>query len=177
MLTNNNIDPDKDVNISYVGGASEVPSLILSGKAKIAVVPEPMLSTVLSKKSDLKVICNINDEWKKILGSDDGYPQSTLIVKDDLLENSEEFINEFNKLISKDIDFVNTNREEAGKMCEELGISVAAPILVKALDNANLKYKNISETKDAYNNYYKKLNEYEPKLIGGKVPDEKIFAK
>lgn len=177
VLKAKGIDADKDVNLSYAGAASEITPLILTGKATVAVVPEPMLTAVMSKNKNVKVICNLNEEWKSILGSKEGYPQSTLIIKEDLLKEDKDFVNEFKSLASKDIEYVNNNRDEMGKVCEELSISVKAPLLNKALDNANLKFTDINSTKNDYIKYYEKLNEYEPKIIGGKVPDEKIFAE
>ena len=52
VLKDKGYDPDKDFNFSYVNGVTELAPTILAGKTKYAVIPEPALSQVLSKKSD-----------------------------------------------------------------------------------------------------------------------------
>ena len=64
ILKNNNISED-DINFSYVGAASELAPLVASGKAEYAVLPEPILSTVMSKNPNINIILNLNDEWAK----------------------------------------------------------------------------------------------------------------
>ena len=86
ILKNNNIS-EEEVNFSYVGAASELAPLVATGKAEYAVVPEPVLSTVMSKNPNIKIILNLNEEWAKFNDVKEGYPQSTLVIK-------EEFFNE-----------------------------------------------------------------------------------
>lgn len=61
MLKYNHINED-NVNFNYLSSVSELGPMILSGKVKYAILPEPVLSTVLNKESNLKVICSLNDE-------------------------------------------------------------------------------------------------------------------
>ncbi|MDO5518770.1 MAG: ABC transporter substrate-binding protein, partial [Clostridium sp.] len=87
VLKDKGIDIDKDINFTYVNGVTELAPIILSGKAQYAVIPEPALSTVQSKNSDFTTIMDLNEEWKTINNSEYGFPQSTIIVKNDLIEN------------------------------------------------------------------------------------------
>ena len=176
VLKQNNIDADKDVSITYVSAASELPPVVIGGKAKLAVIPEPALTAVKAKKKDLNVICNLNDEWKKILDSDYGFPQSTLIVKESLLKNDKEFVNKLADSAKENVKWVNDNKDKVGAMSEKLGVTVKAVIVAKALEDANLDFVNIKDSEKVYIKYFEELNKYQPKIIGGKVPDAKIFA-
>ena len=51
----------EDVTLSYVGGATELAPAILGGKANYAVVPEPALTTILTKNPNINVIASLND--------------------------------------------------------------------------------------------------------------------
>ena len=53
----------------------ELAPMIIAGKTKYAVVPEPALSQVLSKNPDLKVVMELNEEWKNNNSSDYGFPK------------------------------------------------------------------------------------------------------
>ena len=70
-----------DIKFNYVNSASELVPLLATGKVKTGIVPEPALSALMSKNPDIKIIKSLNDSWKEVSGSKDGYPQSTLIVK------------------------------------------------------------------------------------------------
>ena len=61
-------------------------------------------------------------------------------------------------------------------MSEKLGVTVKAGIVAKALEDANLDFINIKDSEKVYTKYFEELNKYQPKIIGGKVPDAKIFA-
>ena len=53
----------------------------MSGQAKYAG-HRVVLSTVMAKNENIKIICNLNDEWKKVHDVESGYPQSTLLIKE-----------------------------------------------------------------------------------------------
>ena len=45
------------------------------------------------------------------------------------------------------------------------------------MERANLEFVRISEMQKEYDDYYQKLFDFEPKTVGGKLPDEGIFYK
>lgn len=177
VMKNNNIDPDNDLTLTYLNGATEIAPAFISGKAKTAIMPEPMITNVLSKKEDAKIGISINDEWKKITDSKYGYPQSTLIVRDELLKDHEKFVMEFMNQINESILWANSNPEQLGEYAEELKMSITKDMAPTVMKRANLNFINIKDCKDEYRNFYKVLEEYDAKSIGGKIPDEAIYFK
>lgn len=163
------------INLSYVGGGTEILPAVLSGKAKYAVVPEPALSTLMSKNKNIKIILNLNKEWEKIFGVKEGFPQSTIIAKKSLIENNKEFIDLFLEKIEKSILFSNENKDEVVELFINNGGKINKDITSKSIENSNLKFKKAKETKEEYIKYYEILEKENSKSIGGKVPDEKIF--
>ncbi|SFC56258.1 ABC transporter substrate-binding protein [Clostridium uliginosum] len=177
VLKDKGIDADKDINFSYVGGVTELAPIVLSGKANYAVLPEPALSTVLSKKEDLNIIADLNEEWKKDNNSEYGFPQATVIVKKDLIENDKKFVENLLKEIKNSTVWAYEDKETLGDYCEKIGVSAKKQIIVSALDRANIKYINIKDSYKEYQTYFNKLNEFDSKTIGGKVPDEGIYME
>ena len=170
-------DTDNDISFSYVDGVNELAPIILSGKANYAVIPEPALSTVQTKNENFKVILDLNEEWKNINNSKYGYPQATIIVKKDLVNNDSEFVKELLNKINESTEFVYNDKDALGSYCEEIGISAKKPVIIKSIDRSNIKYVGIKESYKEYETYFEKLNEFYPKTIGGKVPDEAIFME
>ena len=177
ILKDKGIDPEKDVNFTYVDGVAELAPVILSGKTEYAVIPEPALSTVKLKNTDFKVIANLNDEWKALNNSEYGYPQATVIVKKDIAENHKEFINAMLSEIENSTQWIYDNKDQTGSYCEEIGISAKKSVVISTIDNSNIKYVPINDSVNEYKKYYEKLNEFDSSTIGGKVPDDEIFME
>lgn len=155
ILKNNNISED-EIDFSYVGAASELAPLVATGKAKYAVVPEPVLSTVMDKNPNIKVILNLNEEWASFNNVKEGYPQSTLVIKEELFNEMkdsgiyEEFIDTFKEAE----EFALNNPEETATICENLGITVNKAVIKESMKNSNLKFTEISDCIDEYNVYF-----------------------
>ncbi len=177
ILSSKNIDGDKELTLTYLNGVTELAPAFISGKTKIALVPEPMLSTILSKKPDTKIIMNLNDQWKKAQNSEYGYPQSSILVKGKIASEHKEFLDKFLKEYENAMIWANENPEELGTYSEELKLSLAKELAPKVMKNANIKYVSIDKCKDDYNKYYEVLKSFAPKSIGGKIPDEGLYLQ
>ncbi|ELC8441346.1 ABC transporter substrate-binding protein [Clostridium perfringens] len=177
ILQNTGINPEKDLTLSYVNAASELAPLFIEGKAKYAVVPEPMLTQIMTKKPDTKIVASLNDQWKEMSDSQMGYPQSSVIVKEDLVNNHFDDVQKILKEIDKSTKWANENREEAGSFAEEVGITGKKEIIAKSLERANLNYVSSVDSESVYIGYYDKIYSLEPKAIGGKKVNEEIFLQ
>ncbi|MGX9755216.1 ABC transporter substrate-binding protein [Clostridioides difficile] len=174
LLSQKDINP-ADINFNYVNSASELVPLLATGKITTGIVPEPALSALMSKNPNIKIIKSLNDSWKEVSGSKDGYPQSTLIIKSDFLRDNKEFVDSFLGQLSNSVDWANKNPEELGKYSEQIKISTEPKIIGKALERANLRYIPVKDMINDYKNYYEKLANFDDKTVGGKVPDEAIY--
>ena len=159
ILSKNNVN-EENIDFSYVGAASELAPLLISGQAKYAVVPEPVLSTVMAKNSDIKIILSLNDEWIKANNVENGYPQSTLLIKEEFY-NKIKNINDYDKLIeafSESEKWVLDNPQLAAEKCEELGITVNKDVINESIKNSNLKFTKIEDSKEEYEIYFSTID-------------------
>ncbi|WP_343342545.1 ABC transporter substrate-binding protein [Terrisporobacter petrolearius] len=163
------------IKFNYSNEASDLVSLLATNKLSTAIVPEPALSGLLTKNADLKVICGVNDTWKDVFKNENGYPQSTLIIKSSFAKENPEFVSNFIKILDANIKYTNENPKEAGEFALKFGVNIKAPLLAKAIDRTNLKFIAIDGCKDDYVNYYNSLSSFNPKVLGGKVPDDNIY--
>ena len=155
ILSKNNVN-EQNIDFSYVGAASELAPLLISGQAKYAVVPEPVLSTVMAKNSDIKIILSLNDEWIKANNVENGYPQSTLLIKEEFYNKIKD-TNAYDKLIeafNESEKWVIDNPQLAAEKCEELGITVNKDVINESIKNSNLKFTNIEDSKEEYEAYF-----------------------
>lgn len=164
-----------DVTLSYVGGATELAPAILSGKAKYAVVPEPALTTILSKNPNINIIASLNDLWKEKFNSKNGFPQASIIVKEEIINNDKDFLNELIDKVNNSIQWVNENNKEAADYSVENGSQVEADIIEKSIKNSNINFSNSGDSKQDYLEYFKVLENENAKSIGEKIPNEDFF--
>lgn len=165
------------IKINYLSSGNEVASLYLGKKVDTIVIPEPMLSKVLSKSPTSTIVANLNDEWKNIANSDLGYPQSTLVIKEEIYETNPKFVKEFINKLTESISKLYKNSGETVENVKRNSLSIDTSVLNKVLTRANIFYTPIIDCKEEYNNYFKILELTNKKVIGGKLPDEEIFAK
>jgi len=175
-ILNANGIKESDVNYTYVSAASELAPLIIGEKAKIAVVPEPILTTVITKNPNIKIILELNKEWANINSVDKGYPQATLIVKESFYNDNKEIANEILREIANSVEWINENPSEVGEICERIGITIDKKIVEKALERANLKFYNIKDTEEEYRIFFKVLEENEQSEEGN-IKYEQVFIK
>ena len=177
VLSENGLVPDEDVKINYLNAASDLGPAFLSGKTNLALLSEPLATNIMMKNEDAKIILDLNDELKSITGVDKGYPQASLIIKGNLIENNPKFVEKFIKLYEESIEWAKKNPEKLGEYAEEMDMGIKKEPLIKGMERINIGDFSIENSKEEYNNYYNLLLEFAPDSIGGKLPDEKIFYK
>ncbi len=177
ILKDRGINITSDVTFNYVNGVPELVPMVVSGKEKIAVVPEPALTALMEKKKDVKIFKSLNDEYKTLNNSEYGFPQATLIVKKSFLAENKEFVNSFLSNVEKSVIWANKNKKDLAAYCESIGVSTEKGIIENSLDRANIKYAFVKNTIEEYKKYYKKLFDFNPKSVGGTMPDEGIFME
>lgn len=171
ILMDNGLSED-DVTLEYgVTSAAQLSQLLIAEKAKTALLPEPFVTMVLSKNSNIKKIYNAQDGYKKATGVDN-YPMTVLVVQDEFAQNHPAALKEFLLAYKESIAFVVSNPTEAGQLIEGIGIMKAA-MATPAIPNCNLTYVSSQESKNEISNYFKMLYNFNPASIGGSlVPAE-----
>ena len=123
--------------------------------------PEPVLSTVMAKNSNIKIVLNLNDEWAKINNVEKGYPQSTLLIKEEFYNKIKD-TNAYDKLIeafSESEKWVVDNPQLAAEKCEELGITVNKNVINESIKNSNLNFTKIEDSEEEYETYFSIIDE------------------
>ena len=65
LLTQNGIDPDKDVTIEYYSEATEVTAQMANTEDAIAVLPQPYVTAAGLQADPLRVALDLTEEWNK----------------------------------------------------------------------------------------------------------------
>lgn len=175
VLIKSGLEPDKDLNIQYLTSVADIPPAFLSGKATVAIVAEPMLSSIFAKKPDTKIVADIQKEWKKYFG--DYYPQSSIIIKREFLKAHPEYVTKFLDSVKKAIMWVNSNPELAAEYSSKISTLPSVQILIKSIPGLNINFVDAKTAKTSTEKYFNILASYDPKFIGGKLPDDDFYHK
>jgi NitT/TauT family transport system substrate-binding protein len=176
LLKENGLDPEKDVKLIYLPSPQELAQTLISEKGKVGIVPEPMLTAVLMKNQNFNIYIDLQEEWKKTTGID-SYPQTSLIIKNEIIEKYPNIIDEFLTKYEESINWVNENKADAGEVIETLNIGLKAKIAEKSIPGSNLKYVDAQEARPAVEKFLKVLMDFSADSIGGKLPDENFYLQ
>lgn len=176
ILTENGIDPDKDVTIEFVGTNDELVGALVSGKATVAMVPEPAATTVLSKVDTLRRALDMSEEWEKVAGDESSLMMGCVVVRIDFLAENKDAVKNFLKEYEDSIKLCKNKPSEAAKLCEEQGIIASAEIAEAAIPGCNVTFVSGSEMKSQIRGYYEILFEGNPASIGGALPGDDFYV-
>jgi len=170
IMTKNNLICDTDWNFEFKSEATEVAQNLLSGKGTVALLPEPMVTTVLSQNENARIAIKLDDEWGKLNET----PQitSVLVARRDFLEtiDTEEFLKEY----KSSIETALSDTENTSELLDKYNI-MKAEAAAKSIPNMNLFYMDKAELKESMTEYLQILFEANPQSVGGSVPGEDFF--
>ena len=84
LLTQNGIDPDKDVTIEYTSEATEALAKVQAGEVSIAMLPQPFVTAAMAQTEGLRVALDMNAEWQTVAGTP--LVTGVLLVRKDAVE-------------------------------------------------------------------------------------------
>ena len=170
LLEKNNAE---NVNIVYMTEHAEVAAALADGRADIALLPEPNVTAVIMKNSEIRIAVDVNDEWKKTNGSE--LAMGCIVAGKEFIDENKEAVDIFLKEYSESIDYVNNNVSEAAELVEKYGIMASSDAAVKAIPNCNIVYKEKDEMKTMLESFYDVLYKANPKSVGGEIPDTELY--
>lgn len=173
LLTQNGIDPDKDVTINYCSEASEVVSAISTMESAVAMLPQPYVTVAMSKVEGLSVALDISEEWKKADTKSDVIT-GVIVVRTEFADKHPALISEFIKEYKLSTDFANNNVEECAALVEHYDIFKAA-IAKKAIPECNIVLISGDEMSTPLLSYLDVLYNANPASVGGAKPDKNML--
>ncbi|MBQ8338370.1 MAG: ABC transporter substrate-binding protein [Oscillospiraceae bacterium] len=176
ILEKNGLKVGEDVTVEYKGEHSELAALVISGEAKIAMLPQPFVTQVTSKNDKVKIALDLSAEWAKI-GEGSELVMGCLIVRNDFLSENKAAVDAFLSEYSASTYSANEELDETAQLAEKFSIMEAA-VVSKALPYCNIVYMVGDKMKTSVSKYLNVLYTANPASIGGAVPgDDFYYAK
>ncbi len=172
MLSQNGIDPEKDVTIQWKSEHTECAAALASAENAIAMLPQPFVTTAQMKNEGLRVALDLTKEWEKLSSKEDSPATlitGVLVGRRAFLEGNKELVSEFLKGYRASVSFVQENTEPAAQLIEKYDI-VPAQVAKLALPQCSITYLDGEDMKEQLSGYLSVLFEQNPKAVGGELP-------
>lgn len=177
MLSQNGIDPEKDVTIEWKSEHSECVAALAAEENAIAMLPQPFVTTAQAKNETIRVALDLTEEWEKL--SSAGDQKATLITgvvvaRKEFVEQNPDTVQEFLQAYEKSVDFALNDVDGAAALIGQYDI-VPEAVAKKALPQCNITFIKGAEMKEKLSSYLQTLFDQNPKAIGGALPNDDFY--
>ncbi len=177
VLEQSGLDPASDLTVTYKSEHSELATLAASGMADLVMLPEPFVTTVLSKNENFRVALDLTKEWEALAGEDSTLTMGCLIVRKEFAEKNKEALDRFLEEYGASTAYVNENVTDASALVQQYGIMASAELAAKAIPNCNITCITGDELQTKLSAFYDVLFAANAKSVGGSLPGEDFFYK
>ncbi|PHV70858.1 sulfonate/nitrate/taurine transporter substrate-binding protein [Sporanaerobium hydrogeniformans] len=174
ILAKNGLDPTKDVTIEFKSEATEVAALLSESSDAIAMLPQPFVTTAMSKNPNLHIALNMSEEWDKVSDDDSALVTGVVIARNAFIEENPEAFRIFLGEYNASTKYVTSNNEESARLVGKYEI-VPEAIAKKALPLCNITFIEGKEMQSKVTGYLQSLFEQNPKAVGGTMPDAAFY--
>lgn len=174
LLTENGVDPDKDVTIEFMT-PDEVVAKMVQSTDGVCLLPVPKATALMIKDSTVREAINVSTAWDEIAESP--LVMGCVVVRNQFLEEHPDLVEQFLKDYEASINYMKdeANLPAAAELVAQFGITPNAAIAAKAIPQCNLTFLTGTEMRDAIQGYYEVLFAADPASIGGGIPDDAFY--
>jgi NitT/TauT family transport system substrate-binding protein len=174
ILQNNGIEPDKDIFLNYSLQHADLATAMAAGEFEYALLPQPHVTSALLRNKDLKIAIDLTEEWSLVTDGGE-LIMGVIIVQREFAEKNKEALDQFLLEYRASVDFVNIEQVAAAQLMVKFGILPNEQIASTAIPYSNIVYVDADEARKSLEENYQVLYEFEPKSVGGKLPNEDFW--
>lgn len=174
LLEKNGVDPENDLTLDYSFPTHiDLANAVAAGQAKLGVISEPLVSLVMQRNKNVRPIFDLNSEWEKTLNLP--IAQTALIAKKSLIEKNPQLVERVIADYQKSSQWVNNYPDSAAALIVKYDILPNIEVARNAIPRSNLKFVRAKSDMKQISEYLSIFYQMNPKIIGGKVPDENFY--
>ena len=173
FLEKNNID---NVKLDYTfTNNSDLSMALLSKRIKIAVISEPLVSTVLSKDKSLHIISKLDFNEFIENADKDIFVQTAFLANYDFALEYPTTMHLICEAYSASCNNVNEQPEKTAELLVKQAILTDKNVALASLPLCNVRYVASFAIESEINKYLEIFKEFNPKTIGNKLPDRNFI--
>lgn len=179
ILSQNGIDPEKDVTIEWKSEHAECLTALLAQENGIALLPQPFVTTAQMKNEGIREALDLTEEWDALqegAESPSALLTGVVVARRDFVEANPEAVSAFLEHYKASVEFVNSDVEAAAALVGKYDI-VPEAVAAKALPACNIAFIEGDEMQQKLSGYLSVLLEQNPKAVGGALPGDDFYYK
>ncbi len=173
LLADSGLTVGEDVFVEFKSEHSDVASLIVSGQADVALLPEPNVTSATAQNADLKIALDLTREWETKYGT--SLVQGCVVARAEAITTNAWGVNEFLDDYKDSVEFINTASDEAAQMIVDAGIIPKAPIAKMAIPRSYITFMVNDTMKTLVKDNLQVLYDAKPASVGGTLPDDNFY--
>lgn len=181
LLKEQGLDPKKDFKLRYVSSPIDAMQMLILRRVDHALLAEPAISIALRKTGsfpinlvapDLYRSSDLQDEWGKVFNTENKIPQAGIAS---VGTQDPKIVKRFLEEYKKSVAWYKENPKEAAKLTVKTLNMLEVEGLTDSIPYVKLESLDAQESKEKLEFFFNILKEENPKLIGGKLPDEGFY--
>lgn len=179
ILKSNNIEYEKSdtavenkVALKSVNAGSDAIKTLKMNKCDYAVLGEPVV-TQANKTLGTSVVLDLQSEWAKIIG-ENSYTQAGVVLSKSVYDKNV-FARGLLKELQENAEYLQNNFERVKSVLANNGSALTVDFTADTVNRLNIGHAKATDIKPALEKYYTALYDYNPNLIGGKLPDDNFY--
>ncbi|OBX03537.1 hypothetical protein QV06_09815 [Gallibacterium genomosp. 3] len=177
LLKQLGINEDR-VSITYTATPAEAVGLFLTKDFGAAFLPEPLTSACIlrGKKMGVEVVrCfDFVDAWASAFKVRPLLPQAGIIANVEFYQAHQAQFELLHQDLQNALTWIKDNPQSAAEIGSNY-FPAPVPAIANAIPHSNLVVLKGSELKEELLKFYEVIFRYNPKLLGGKLPDDGFF--
>ena len=158
----------QNININYSFSNMDLAKAIASENIDIAILPEPFVSSAILENMNLHIVIDMSKYVEN-------YPAAILIAKNTFIYENNILLKEVLNEYKKSTEYILNNEKEIDSLLKDSNLLINASAIKYGLNRIGLTFYDGAKMKFYLNSYYTFLNNFDKKLIGGKIPTDDFY--
>ena len=175
ILRENGLEPGRDVTVEYKSEHSECLAALMADSNAAALLPQPFITTALSKAEDMRVALDLTKEWDALQDAGgSAMITGVAVARREFVEANPEAVSAFLADYAASVDYARTDVSGAAQLIEKYDI-VPATVAEKALPGCNICCITGDEMRNKLSGYLDVLHAADPASVGGALPGDDFY--
>ena len=148
----------------------------MQDQTAVGLLPQPFVTTALMKNDKLKVALDLNKLWEDSMDDGSKLVTGVVIANNEFVQDHADKVNDFMDAYKESVDFVNSDTEAAAQIIGDHDI-IAKEVAQKTIPDCSIVFIEGDEMKTMLSGYLATLDDQNPEIIGGQLPDDAFYYK
>lgn len=177
----NGFQPDRDFDLAYQPNYVAARNTLLAGNADAACLPEPVASSTIHEarlqSKDVRRMMDLQQEWAQAFNGPPRYAQAGPVINTRVLDLYTDAVTILQKAIETAVAFMKDQPDAAGRLGEPFLGGLPASVIADALKATENRAGWFPESREAVNDFLRKLMDVSPDLVPGGLPSDDFWVK